>query len=110
MGMHECGGEKSFTVFGISLGHPCECDHEQREHQENCCKDKKVVVQADHSNKYVQKAIFEKKSTFQEYLPIAHFNFLSKVCSKSVKNTFHKLERPPNSSPPLYILHNTFLI
>jgi hypothetical protein len=109
MEVHECGGEKSYSFFGISLNTHCECDHESKDHKDDCCKDKKTVVKAKQQDKQITKINIAKKLfAFDIYNPF-EFIYKEKINYKPNKLAFG-VKHPPNHSPPLYILYNAFLI
>ena len=110
MEVHECGGEKSYSFFGISLNSFCECDHESEDHDDGCCKDKKTVVKAEHNDKQTNK-VFIAKQLIQDFEISNPIEFISRnvilYCHSSLA---YGTKHPPDHSPPLYILYNVFLI
>lgn len=110
MEVHECAGEKSYSIFGLSLTSLCECDHESHTHDDNCCKDKKIIVKADQKEKAISKVQFVKHS-LDAILTVPQIEFIVKDQPLAEPKTFaFGTEYPPDHSPPLYILYNVFLI
>ncbi|MBK7763680.1 MAG: hypothetical protein IPI46_09945 [Bacteroidetes bacterium] len=110
MEVHECAGEKSYSIFGLSLTSLCECDHDSHKHDDNCCKDKKVQVKADHKDKITVKAFYQKHFLDVFILPKQQF-FVSETQALTQPKSFaFGTEYPPDHSPPLYLLYNVFLI
>ncbi len=110
MEVHECAGEKSYSVFGLSLNSLCECDHESINHDDSCCRDKKIQVKADQKEKTTPKVQFVKHS-LDAILTIPHIEFIVKDQPLAEPKIFaFGTENPPEHSPPLYILYNKFLI
>lgn len=110
MEVHECAGEKSYSIFGLSLNSLCECDHDSHKHDDNCCKDKKVQVKADQKEKITPKVQFA-KHTLDVILPIPTIEFVIDDTPLAEPKSFaFGTEYPPDHSPPLYILYNVFLI
>lgn len=110
MEVHECAGEKSYSIFGLSLTSLCECDHDSHKHDDNCCKDKKIIVKADQKEKATPKVQFVKHS-LDAILTIPQIEFIVKDHPLEEPKTFaFGTEYPPDHSPPLYILYNVFLI
>ncbi len=110
MEIHECGGEKSYSFFGISLNSFCECDHESEDHDDGCCKDKKTEIKAEHNDKQTHKE-FIAKQLIQD-LEISNpieFNNINVVLN-GLNSLSFGIKHPPDYSPPLYILYNVFLI
>ena len=110
MEVHECGGEKSYAVFGISLNSLCQCDHESEDHDDGCCKDKKTTIKAKHQDQQINKTIIAKKLIVDfEINNPSEFIYKDEVINNSQTLAFG-IKHPPNHSPPLYILYNVFLI
>lgn len=110
MEVHECGSHKSYCLYGISIGRLCKCDHKDIKHSDDCCKDKKTVIKAEHSDKQINK-VFIAKQLIQDFeidIPI-EFNNRNVVLNGRNSPSFGT-KHPPNHSPPLYILYNVFLI
>ena len=64
IGVHECGGEKSYNIFGFQLNFKCECDHSDEGHI-NCCSDDEIQLKADNSDKIFKKEVSNKKMNFE---------------------------------------------
>lgn len=109
MNVHLCGGsKKSFSLFGLSIGAICKCNHQSHQHSNNCCKDKKIEIKSIKKEVNVKSLIVLK--TFQlegliQY-PLSQ-KFENKVTVKFVK--FYNWH-PPNFSQPIYILNRVFRI
>ena len=84
MEIHECGQEKSYSIYGVSLHESCQCDHESEDHDSGCCKDKTTIIKA----KFIYKD----------------------VVIKYPKSYAVGAKHPPDHSPPLYILYNVFIV
>ena len=110
MAIHECGGEKSYNVFGLSLNSLCECDHDSADHDDNCCKDKKVQVKADQKEKITPKAQFAKHIFEVIFLKPKFEYFIKDEPLVELKSFALGTEYPPDHSPPMYILYESFLI
>jgi hypothetical protein len=110
MEVHECGGEKSYSFFGISLNSLCKCDHESKDHSDGCCKNKKTVVKAEHNDKQTIK-VFIAKQLIQDFDNSIPIEFYSRHAVLNGHNSLSfGIKHPPDHSPPLYILYNVFLI
>ena len=110
MEIHECDGQKSYTFFGISLNSLCQCDHESKDHNRGCCKDKKTVVKAENKDKQITKVLLSKNfiESFEISRPI---EFIDNAKPLNGRNSLaFGVKHPPDHSPPLYILYNVFLI
>ncbi len=110
MEVHECGGHKSYSFFGISLNTLCQCDHESEDHDKGCCKDKKTTIKAKHQDKQINKTLNAKNTLvdFDINNPIVFFN--EDVDFNNPNSLSFGTKHPPDHSPPLYILYNVFLI
>jgi len=107
---HECGNEKSYSVFGISLNTLCQCDHDSKEHSKECCKDKKTIVKAKYQDKQTTKIVSTKK-LIQDYAVSNPIEFINKNVKFNKEHSYtFGIKHPPNYSQPLYILYNVFLI
>lgn len=110
MEVHECDGQKSYTFFGISLNSLCQCDHESKDHNKACCKDKKTVVKAENKDKQITKVLLSKNfiESFEISRPIEFVN--NPILLNGRNSLAFGVKHPPDHSPPLYILYNVFLI
>lgn len=109
MEIHECGGKKEYSFYGVHLGGNCSCNHDDEKHSDNCCKDKKTVIKSIKKECQVNKIIVAKTAMYFDFTPA--FLIPSKVevvCIRPAKKYF--AEHPPNNSPPLYIMYNVFRI
>lgn len=115
VGVHECGGKKSYSFLGISLNPKCQCNHSDKLHQDKennkgCCTDKKIVVKGEQKEKISNSCIAVKKLIepfdYQKHLPF----FQSQLNSIGINNLSFFGNFPLGSSPPLYLLHRVFLI
>jgi hypothetical protein len=108
--MHECGGEKSHAIFGISINETCTCNHDSITHEEDCCKDKKITVKAEKKDKNVSKQIVH---TFKIidliYQDAVIYHFVAKT-TLPIFTIVNRIEYPPGYARPLYIMYNSFLI
>ena len=110
MNVHECAGEKSYSVFGLSLTSLCECDHDSHEHDDDCCNDKKIQVKADQKEKITSKVHFVKQ-TLDVIIAIPQSEFvINDQALPESKSLAFGAEYPLDHSPPLYLLYNVFLI
>jgi hypothetical protein len=110
MEVHECDGEKSYSLYGFSLNSFCKCNHESRHHSEGCCKDKKTIVKAEKNDKQIVK-VFVAKHIIQDFEICTPLEFVNKNTIVNGHNSFDfGTKHPPDHSPPLYILYNVFLI
>lgn len=107
IGVHECGGEKSYSFCGLNLNFKCECDHSDKEHK-NCCSDDTILLKADNQDKIFKKDAGFKKFTF-EYLSTL-FEYFTQVKSIFQYVSIANFELPTGHSPPLYILFQVFRI
>lgn len=110
MEVHECGGEKSYSFFGISLNSLCQCDHENESHDKGCCKDKKTTIKAKHQDKQINKTIFAKKLIVDYDFIEPNVHISKNVIFNNPNSLAFGIKHPPNHSPPLFILYNVFLI
>jgi isochorismate synthase EntC len=110
MEVHECGGEKSYTFYGISLNSLCECDHESKEHDKGCCNDKKTTVKAEKSEKQINKIIIAKNTLVDFDINYTTEFIVKDIIIHNPNSLVFYTKHPPNHSPPLYILYNVFLI
>ena len=110
MEVHECGTERSYAIYGISLTSLCCCDHESEDHTKDCCTDKKTVVKGEFKEKISLK-VFPSKQLI-EPLEIPRSSFSINIDHEPVQTIVPLLgaEYPPGSSPPLYVLYRVFLI
>ncbi len=110
IGVHECGGEKSYAFFGISFNSSCQCDHESEDHDKDCCQDKNTTFKAKYQDKQISKVNVVKKELV-EFEVNSPSEFISKEIITYHPNSFaFGTKHPPDYSPSLYILHNVFLI
>lgn len=110
MEIHECGGKKSYSIYGLSLHKLCKCDHESKDHTNSCCEDKTCLVKGEFKDKMTTKVIESKKINTQFDLSAPIIVVSDIVVSNTVNPTIFRTEFPPGNSPPLYILYRTFLI
>jgi hypothetical protein len=110
MDMHECGGEKSYALFGIAINESCQCDHSDEHHSKDCCKDKKVKVKADKKDKSFGKQLIQKYKTFEFNCQSPLLYNLEPVQQLNSIAVIYKVEHPPGYARPLYILFDSFLI
>ena len=54
LNIHQCGGDTAITLYGIEFGKHCDCEHEKNT---DCCNEKTLIVQSDHSDKIGGKLI-----------------------------------------------------
>ncbi|MBC7412478.1 MAG: hypothetical protein H7331_08505 [Bacteroidia bacterium] len=111
VGIHECGGVKSYSVLNIQIGETCECDHATEHEDDDCCKDKKVVVKAVAKDKISSKALFVKNKVqlFAPYIAQPLTNYQSAVLLANTSTS--RIEYSPHRySLPLYIMYGEFLI
>lgn len=110
MEIHECGGKKSYSIYGLSLHKHCKCDHESVVHTNSCCEDKKCIVKGEHRDKMTNK-VFESKKINAEIEIQFPITFASNIIQSNIVNpTIFRSEFPPGNSPPLYILYRNILI
>ena len=107
--VHQCGSHKSYNVFGFSLSETCLCDHQSNDHEDTCCKDKKLVVKAEIKDKILIKSVYPKPSFIVNFIPAklwiyrnSNLNF--RHC------TFVENDFPPSHPPPLFKLYRVFRI
>lgn len=110
MNIHKCGEDVSYSIFGISLNENCTCDHSNNTHENECCKDKKITIKANSSDKILKKEFSLKKFELKDivlspiYIIQGETNLFSEYVSL-IENEF-----PPCHSPPLFILYRVFRI
>lgn len=107
VGVHECAGEKSYSVFGFSLNFKCQCDHTDKEHS-NCCSDDNILLKADTKDKIAKKETVFKPFAFVGIITKFQVLFLYKsiILNTGIAN----YEIPTGHSPPLFILYRVFRI
>lgn len=108
MRVHYCGSHKFYSLCGLEFGSKCSCDHENHIHKNDCCKDKKVEVKAIKKENINRKVVTLINVLSFDLISICSFNkvqpFQSLVCTILYKG------RPPNYSPPLFVLNRVFRI
>ncbi len=110
MEIHECGQEKSYSIYGVSLHESCQCDHESEDHDSGCCKDKTTIIKAKHQDKQITKTLTA-KNTLVDFDFKSPIEFIYKdVVIKYPKSYAVGAKHPPDHSPPLYILYNVFIV
>jgi hypothetical protein len=110
MDIHECGGEKSYAIFGVSLSSVCQCDHDSEDHDTACCKDKTTTIKAKHQDKQINKTI-SAKNTLVDFDITSPIEFVKRDVAIKYHTSFaFSTKHPPDHSPPLYILYNVFLV
>lgn len=107
IGVHECAGEESYSIFGINLNFKCECDHSDREHK-NCCTDDKILLKADTKDKIAKKENDFKKLSFEGV--VSFYKIIYEYKSLISNSGLVNYEIPTGHSPPLYILFRVFRI
>ena len=110
MEIHECGQEKSYSFYGMSLSRTCECDHESSDHSKDCCQDKKSIVKSDYKDKMTNKVFLSKKVNAPSEIQIPIVFSSDILLSNAVNPGIFRTEFPPGNAPPLYILYKDFLI
>jgi hypothetical protein len=107
--IHECGSNKSFSLFGFSLGHDCCCDHDSKNHKDSCCKDTTSIIKADTKDKFFNTV---QLSLYNSYLIINQIdlerNFDLRILSDLVYSKTN--EDPPDCANKLFLLYSEFLI
>lgn len=111
MSIHECAGEKSFSIFGIQLNQACLCDHEDVSHNsDNCCSDKEIIVKSSDIDKNLKKDILLKKINLDVPFLQTILVFRNEPLHTQVEFPIFETEFPPSHTPPLYILFGVFRI
>lgn len=110
MAVHECGSQKSYSFYGISLHNKCKCDHKNKNHTDDCCKDKHSVVKGENKDKLTNKVFFSKKVNVSTFAPSSISFDVQTVILRTVKPEIYRSEFPPGNAPPLYILFRNILI
>jgi hypothetical protein len=109
MAIHKCGNKVSASIFGLNINKHCNCDHENENHDNDCCNEKNLIVKADKSDKSTAKILIAKfnAAKFLFNLPIS---ITSIVAVNSFTTIVFNAEFPPGHSPPLFLLDRAFLI
>jgi hypothetical protein len=110
MEIHECGGTKSYSFYGLSLPKQCECDHESVNHKDDCCKDKKSIVKGEHKDKVTNKVFLSEKISAECEIQLPIVLTSNIILSNAVNPRIFRSEFPPGNSSPLYILYRNILI
>lgn len=108
MNIHQCGGHKSYTIFGFEVGAICACDHQDHSHSKECCKDKKVEVKAQKKENIYSKILIIKHFQVLDFARV--YNYLHPIVVPVTNTVTLFSDHPPNHSPPLYLLHSVFRI
>ncbi len=108
--IHECGGHKSYSIYGFSLQKKCQCNHSSKDHTDDCCKDKQAVVKGEHKDKMTNKVFVSKKVNAETEIPNKIVFTPNIVLPDIVNPEIFRSEFPPGNSPPLYILYRSILI
>lgn len=106
---HICGEHVSFNIYGFHLGETCYCEHNEANHEDACCKDKKVEA------KFIKKETIQKTSSFSFQLcPFVLAFLLPKYgigkCLDLVIESPFKHCLVYINGPPLFIKHGIFRI
>ena len=103
IGIHECAGEESYSIFGISLNFKCECNHLDEDHNK-CCKDHTILIKDKILKKETafKKFVIENISSHLSLIvkPIAIFHYIG----------LENYQLPTGHPPPLFILFRVFRI
>ncbi len=108
MNIHQCGGHKSYALFGFEIGAVCGCDHQDHSHSKDCCNDKKVVVKAQKKENVASKILVLKHFPVINFEP-SFFCFQNVNVAVTIAVTIVS-DHPPNHSPPLYLMYGVFRI
>ncbi len=108
--VHYCGNHKSYSFYGIEVGTICGCDHEDNQHNKDCCKDKKVEVKAQKKENISNKVISLNHTLLFDPTPLPTYFFKARISLEQTNSFTAYTGHPPNHSPPLYLLNRAFLI
>lgn len=108
--VHECEGEMSYAIFGISLNSFCQCDHESEDHENSCCKSEKTTIEAKHIDKQVSKVIVANIQMVDFDINKPSEFIFKNLVNNNPNSLAFGTRHPPDFSPPLYILYDLFLI
>jgi hypothetical protein len=109
--VHECGGQKSFTLLCLHFGETCDCDHASETMDDACCKDKKIQIKPQIKDKIICKTVIVKHK-INLFIPYA-YNVVNTYKPLVLLNNSGVLKteyHPPRYMPPLYILYGALLI
>lgn len=95
--IHECGGDLSYSFYGISCTDGCTCDHEDEEHKkDDCCKDKKIQIKGKTDNAICKyKAANEPVAVLYSFSRISFFQHIDRL-PEAIKPLIRLFYPPPS--------------
>ncbi|MFM2225324.1 MAG: hypothetical protein RJA07_1526 [Bacteroidota bacterium] len=107
--VHHCGGKNSFQLFGLNINKHCKCDHEKENHSTKCCHDKLVILKTNKNDKNTNKS-FTLKFHSNKLVAFLPYQIATAFTTNNFPLPTFVSESPHGHSPPIYILHRSFLI
>lgn len=109
MDIHHCGPSKTYSILGLELGEECCCDHDEQNHEDDCCKDEKLEVKSLKKENIPQKSVVFKQVATEPCPPAVYSAYLPVLTERVITRRI-PVEQPPDHSPPIYLLHRVFRI